>query len=764
MEKTEGFRQTWRASGKQMERALVFGIAILAVAFLLVGCISGPGGVVTPPIISPPTEASELKSFSSWNEIYSFLDSANSGSGYYGGRGMLESIAMAPGAFPTMATGVKSADATQSASDYSQTNVQVAGVDEADIVKNDGKYIYVATGNQYGYYRGGGSGASGSVAILDAFPAEQMRKISQIDITGSVSNIYIYKDKLVVFGSEYKQEEYPPMPPDCDECLRIVPPNYGSNYAFMRVYDVTDRTSPKLEKEYEMKGNYQDSRMIAGKVYAIFQDYAYRDYPIPIMRVDGVAQAIAPSEVRFFDEPDSGYNYNTFLGVDLNDLGKGESRKIMLMGNSQNLYVSQENMYVTYTKYTYYQPIWPVYDKVYGSYLPFDVQQNIAAVDAQEISDWRKERLKAAEVDKFLSDDINPIAIAERTVLSQNFNDEAQKARENILENEEKTVVHKVALDGAFTYLGKGEVPGHVLNQFSMDEHNGYFRVATTVGELNRWWGVRGNQNDVQVSTNGVYVLDKSLSEVGRLEGLAPNEKIYSARFMGDRAYLVTFKKVDPLFVLDLAEPTNPKVLGKLKIPGYSDYLHPYDENHIIGLGKGAIAAEEGDFAWYQGVKLSLFDVSDVEHPKEVAKYEIGDRGTDSYALSDHRAFLFSKERNLLVIPVKLAEIDESKYPGGVEANTYGDYVFQGAYVFDISPEGGFVLRGSITHADAEDFARSGEYYYGSGNDVMRSLYMDNYLYTVSGKYVKANDLGTLDEVSSVQIAEPEKPKYENYG
>ncbi|NIP67558.1 hypothetical protein GWM83_02345, partial [Candidatus Bathyarchaeota archaeon] len=114
---------------------------------------------------------------------------------------------------------------------------------------------------------------------------------------------------------------------------------------------------------------------------------------------------------------------------------------------------------------------------------------------------------------------------------------------------------------------------------------------------------------------------------MGRLEDLAPGEKIYSARFMGDRGYLVTFRKVDPLFVLDLSQPTNPKVLGKLKIPGYSDYLHPYDENHIIGVGKETVAAEQGDFAWYQGVKISLFDVTDVEDPREIDKYEIGDRG-----------------------------------------------------------------------------------------------------------------------------------------
>jgi uncharacterized secreted protein with C-terminal beta-propeller domain len=214
----------------------------------------------------------------------------------------------------------------------------------------------------------------------------------------------------------------------------------------------------------------------------------------------------------------------------------------------------------------------------------------------------------------------------------------------------------------------------------------------------------------------------------------------------------VTFKKIDPLFVIDLKDPYNPRVLGKLKIPGYSDYLHPYDENHIIGIGKEAVEAEEGSFAWYQGVKISLFDVSDVEHPKEVSKYNIGDRGTDSYALYDHKAFLFSKSKNLLVIPILLAEIDEQKYPQGVQPNTYGEYVWQGAYVFDLTLENGFVLKGKITHTENDsDLIKSG-YYYSSPYDVKRSLYMDNVLYTISDKMIKMNSLENMNEINKITL------------
>ncbi|MDI6884716.1 MAG: beta-propeller domain-containing protein, partial [Hadesarchaea archaeon] len=165
----------------------------------------------------------------------------------------------------------------------------------------------------------------------------------------------------------------------------------------------------------------------------------------------------------------------------------------------------------------------------------------------------------------------------------------------------ETTIIHKISIaNGTIEYKSQGEVPGQVLNQFSMDEYQGYFRIATTTG----WMG-----------QNNVYVLDGNLDIVGRLEGLAPGESIYSARFIGSRAYLVTFKKVDPLFVIDLEDPKNPRALGELKIPGYSDYLHPYDETHLIGVGKDTV--DMGSFAWYQGIKIALFDVSDPENPRE---------------------------------------------------------------------------------------------------------------------------------------------------
>ena len=308
----------------------------------------------------------------------------------------------------------------------------------------------------------------------------------------------------------------------------------------------------------------------------------------------------------------------------------------------------------------------------------------------------------------------------------------------------DSTNVYKITIDGrSIEFTADGTVPGRVLNQFSMDERDGYFRIAVTSGHVSR--------NGASTS-NDVYVLNASLGIVGSVTGLAPGEDIYSVRFMGDRCYMVTFKKVDPLFTIDLADPENPKVLGKLKIPGYSDYLHPYDENTLIGIGKETVEAEEGDFAWYQGVKIRLFDVSDVENPRELAKIEIGDRGTDSPALDDHKAVLFSRERNLLVIPITVAEVDEDDYSGTPPDSAHGEYVYQGAYVFHVSREDGIEVTGRVTHIDdPETFLKSG-YYFDSDLFVERSLYIEDNLYTISQGMVKVNALADLTEIASVPL------------
>jgi uncharacterized secreted protein with C-terminal beta-propeller domain len=312
-----------------------------------------------------------------------------------------------------------------------------------------------------------------------------------------------------------------------------------------------------------------------------------------------------------------------------------------------------------------------------------------------------------------------------------------------------ETTICRIHIDNNdLTAVAQGEVRGQVLNQFSMDEYGDYFRVATTTWteEVQNISITNPRSTPIisSVQSTNVYVLDMNLKIVGRLENISIGENFYSARFVEDRCYLVTFQQTDPLFVVDLSDPTSPKVLGNLTVSGYSNYLQPYDENHLIGIGKETVQSESEYFSWYQGIKIAIFDVTNVSNPVQMWDVTIGDRGSDSPVLYDHKALLFDKQIDLLVIPVTVAEINQSQYPNGVPDNAYGTQVWQGVYVYNITLAHGLMLKGNITHAETPGLPPSTLF-------VNRALYIGNVLYTVSQAKIELNslvDLSLLKEIS----------------
>ena len=460
-------------------------------------------------------------------------------------------------------------------------------------------------------------------------------------------------------------------------------PYRQGNLFSAKLYDIKDRSNPKLLKSVDMEGTYLTSRKIASDVYIVINSYPSFVNPHPLAAdiIPGYRETIGgaqPSgnlnpivsynEIGYIPPLQAG-NFITVLSLSISDANK-EVGKTVIVGSGQNVFASPDNLYIAQTS-------WPTYYTI----------------------------------------------------------------GRPVVNNVQSTVITKFALSGGTaTYAATGNVTGHILNQFAMDEYDGYFRIATTVS---------GYANNRDTSTNNVYILDGSLKPAGSLEDVAPGESIYAVRFMGKRAYLVTFLHVDPLFVIDLSQPTAPKILGKLKIPGYSDYLQPYDDTHLIGIGKEVDPSIDANlihtenavyYTAIQGVKLSLFDVSDVTNPIEVYKVVIGDRGTQSLAATDHKALLFDKEKGLLVLPVTVAQLkpDQPK-------NMQGDFVFQGAYVYNLTLKDGFVLRGKVTHYDTNDaFQKSGMYFSGGQSDITRSLYINNVLYTVSQSRLQLNDLTSM--------------------
>jgi len=619
---------------KIKKRAPLYGIAAVLLAIVLAAACYNFG--VYPPESetaqpSPITPSALLNTFSSYEELKNFL-LENSGTQeffpYYGSwGGMLESRSK------TMDT---YAESQNSGFEHSTTNIQVAGVDEADIVKTDenGEHIYMVSGN--------------NIFILKAYLPGEAEVLSSITFEDThLIGIFADGDRLAVLGCQYVNSYWG---------------YYGGFYedtkTFVNVYDTSNKTSPALLTSFTISGSYFNSRMIGEYIYfVVSQQASIKNDTVILPKVysNEEIREISASGIQYFNTSDSYFMFTTIVAMNVQNVDEEPTNKTILLGGTSCMYVSLSNIYITFPK-------------------------------------------------------------------------------------SESTLVYRIQIENeTIGPIASGIVPGYVLNQFSMDEHDGYFRIATTTEHVARIL-------DQAASKNHVYVLDMNLSIVGKLEDLAPGEKIYSARFMSDRCYLVTFKKIDPLFVIDLSEPADPTVLGKLKIPGYSDYLHPYDENHIIGVGKETVEAEEGDFAWYQGVKISLFDVSNVSNPKQIANYTIGDRGTDSPILRDHKAFLFDKSKNLLVIPVLVSEIDETKYPEGVPSYVSGTPVWQGAYVFNITLSDGLVLRGSITHL--ENGINIGD----NSHWVNRALYIEDALYTLSDRKIKMNSLEDLAFLKEIEL------------
>jgi uncharacterized secreted protein with C-terminal beta-propeller domain len=615
--------------------------------------------------------------------------------------------------------------------DHSETNVQVEGVDEADIIKTDGEYVYAVVKND--------------LFIVKAYPADKAEVLVKIEFKSRPQDIYISGDRLVIFGQDTVFAR--------DEAAKIWPGR--SQFSFFKVFDISDPKNPTQLKNLNFEGNYHNSRLIGDYVYFVTQNYSYGimdGQPVlPLIFKDG--QRIEPScgaesacawpDVYYFDLPYRSYQWTAVNSINIKDAEAEIGGHYYLMDNNQNMYVSLDNIYITYTKYiSESELVMAVMKEIIYPRLSSSDREKIAKIEAVD-NFILTDNEKLEKIGYILERFGRTLSTDEQAAFEKELEEALKNKYQDMAKEMEKTVIHKIAIDkGKLEYKGAGEVTGQVLNQFSMDENKGYFRIATT---KNRTWSSFTDEEGGNLSYSNIYVLDENLKQVGAVEELAPDERIYSVRFMQNRAYMVTFKQIDPLFVIDLSDPASPKVLGELKIPGFSNYLHPYDENHLIGIGKDTKENQWGGVST-GGIKLSLFNVSDVANPKEVDNYILGGAGSDSIALSDHKAFLFDKEKNLLVIP---ASINEAAGADFVRSRLS----FSGAVAFKVD-ESGFELKGRIDHSDGGQ-ASSADYWRGINyydNSVKRALYISDVLYTFSNRYLKMNKLDDLDEVGMIRL------------
>lgn len=531
--------------------------------------------------------------------------------------------------------------------EYSTTNRQVENVDEADIVKTNGEYIYYIANN--------------NVYIIGVDGLEVVSKIEYLTEEFQPNQLFVEENKLVVVG---RQSKY-----DLERTMLIDSIMPLSEKTIAIVYDITDQRNVLKIRKIEIEGNLLTTRMVGDVVYLVANKYSYIPYNVTIDDIsetdlvpyykDSIIseekKSIALTDIAYFPEQ---VDTNSYLMLaSFNIKNQEELNLETILGGGNNVYCSEENIYIAKTKY------------------------------------------KSNLIDEAK----NVIGIGNNYTVS--------------------TEIYKFALNnGNITYISNGNVPGYSINQFSMDEYKGYFRIATT--KQTSW--------NTDTATNSLYVLNDNLNTIGKIENLAKGEKIYSVRFVGEKAYVVTFKQTDPLFVIDLSTPMAPIVLGQLKIPGYSQYLHPYDETHLIGFGYNTETVDYGygEVVRNTGMKMALFDVTDVANPTELFKVDIGTAGTYSELLNNHKALLFSKEKNIIAFPITIAQ--------GTSNRT--DITFQGAIVYGLDLENGFAERARIPNKEAKTGTMNYDYYY----EIERILYIGDNLYTVSKSLVKKIDINTM--------------------
>ena len=293
------------------------------------------------------------------------------------------------------------------------------------------------------------------------------------------------------------------------------------------------------------------------------------------------------------------------------------------------------------------------------------------------------------------------------------------------------TEIFKFGLDGTLVeFIASARVKGSLLNQFSMDEFEGHFRLATTEGV---GW------SPASESKNHLFILNEQLEQVGSVENLAPDERIYSVRFIGSKAYMVTFRETDPLFAIDVSDPADPEVLGELKIPGFSNYLHPLDDKHLIGFGYDTkIEAVKGGGEpriVTGGMKISLFDVSDMGNPKETDTEIIGGPGTYSALQYDHKALFRHEQQSLFGFPVSIYEGDGEEYI---------EFEAEGALIYSITPEG-IELSGDLTQA-------SDQPYEDWNTSVQRLAYAKDALYTVANTEIRSYRLSDFEPLHTLPL------------
>lgn len=528
-----------------------------------------------------------------------------------------------------------------SMTDYSKTNIQTEGVDEGDIVKTDGKYIYFV--NDKG------------LTIIDSNPLT-MKKVFELknkNYGKLIRDIFLDKNKLIIISD-------------------VLQKNIGHR-TFIETYDISDIKNPKLINENNVNGEYNQSRKKGERLYVITNDHYHSD---------------------------TLYNEMRQYPIDLNDLYE-RSNKFKLVSEGVNLEKVIYMPFTTHISLTVISSI-PLYPDEATDKIIFTGDPGQLYMSNDNIYTTSKQY--ALNVDKITTD----------------------------------TEIRKFAIeDKQFRYVGKIKVEGRLLNQFSMGEENGVLFVAHSKPPM-----------DKKDRENIISSFNENMKKISSLRGIDPKEKIYSARFVDGKAYIVTFRMIDPLFVVDIKNPSMMKILEQLKIPGYSNYLHPYSDKYLIGFGYNVGQDIYGSDIRL-GYKISLFDVSDYTKPKELSVVNIGEEGSYSYLGNNHKMLMFDSKRNIFALPIFEVSSKKERYYN--HDYTKYDY-FYGVFVIQLSNEK-LKIKGKISHSDSKNAGElANEYNKNSRQKIQRIVQIGDNIYTLSHSMLKVNDINTMEELKTLKL------------
>lgn len=564
---------------------------------------------------------------------------------------------------------------------FTLTNVQEEGVDEPDKVKTNGEYICIA--------------GKKKISIVDVTNPEQMAVIGEHSFPGEVNSLFLSGNVLVVLytpqagegeiwrGTDLTGEGPVGMP-------YWIPVLAKTGIALL---DITLPSEPIVLNHLVADGSFVDARLVNGYLHVV-QQYM-PDLPPLNLYYDGTQEDYQKKLAENQDQL-AGLSYGDMVPQYTHFDEKGtilEQGPLVDPSRFVRPDSPQGGTMVTITSYDLKNPL----------------------------ADFRSTGLVADAHVVYAS----PVSLY---LISTVWADEEEDGKDT-----SSTILHKFQMENLNAdYRGKGEVPGAILNRFSCGEYQDVMRIATTTG---RKWSAPSELK------NNIYCLMENqgrIEIIGKIEGIAPEEAIYSARFIGDKGFLVTFEVIDPLFTVDLSDAYNPTIIGELKVPGYSSYIHPYKENLLITLGKDVKVVDKG--VWDQGVQLSMFDVSVFDTPALLNKLVIGDRGTESLALYEHRAFTFWESEGLLAIPIELY-VYETPPENPWE---YGTYRFSGLYVLSVVQNQGFTFLGGIPSPDDGE----GSYY----DNWTRGVFIGDFVFSARQRSISSAPVDSLNNINHLSL------------